>query len=88
MQRLNLVVGLSGLMLIGSYGAAGTTVPTASARRQLNDCMMKRMAASKTLSYNEATKVCKELLAAQSVAPPPQTHPNIGGSTVANSPRS
>jgi hypothetical protein len=32
------------------------------AKRQLNECMAKRMAASKTLSYNDAMRACKEHL--------------------------
>lgn len=33
-----------------------------SAKRQLALCMTKRMSDSKTLSYNEASKLCKEQL--------------------------
>ena len=38
-----------------------------SVKRQLVICMTKRMSDSKTLSYNDATKLCKEQLAAQRV---------------------
>lgn len=34
-------------------------------RRQLADCMTKQMAASRTISYNEASKVCKDRIKAQ-----------------------
>jgi hypothetical protein len=37
-----------------------------STRHQLMMCMTKRMSASKTISYNEATKVCKAQLKSQS----------------------
>jgi hypothetical protein len=96
MQRFN-VIGLAAFMMIASHAEAGATSPAAMARRQLNDCMSKRMAASKTLLYNEATKICKERLGVPSDAPPSatqlgpqslQTRPNIGTSTVATSGRS
>jgi hypothetical protein len=29
-------------------------------RRQLTDCMTRRMSASRTLSYNDAAKACKD----------------------------
>ncbi len=96
MQRFN-VIALAAFMVTASHAEAGATSPTAIARRQLNDCMSKRMAASKTLSYNEATKICKERLGVPSDALPsatqlgpqsPQMHPNIGASTVATSARS
>ena len=35
------------------------------ARRQLVDCMMKRMSADKVVSYNDASKACKDQLKAQ-----------------------
>jgi hypothetical protein len=38
-----------------------------SPKRQLVLCMTKRMADSKTLSYNAAAKLCKEQLEAQRV---------------------
>jgi hypothetical protein len=96
MQRFN-VIGLAVFMVIASHAEAGATSSAAIARRQLNDCMSKRMAATKTLSYNEATKICKERLGVPSDAPPtatqlgpqsPQMQPNIGASTLANSGRS
>jgi len=96
MQRFN-VIGLAAVMVIASHAEAAGASPAAIARRQLNDCMSKRMAASKTLSYNEATKICKERLGVPSDAPPSatqlgpqplQTRPNIGASTLASPGRS
>jgi len=96
MQRFN-VIGLAAVMLIASHAEAGASSPAAMARRQLNDCMSKRMAASRTLSYNEANKICKERLGVPSDTLPsasqlgpqsPQMHPNMSASTVANPGRS
>jgi len=38
---------------------ADSTSHSATARHQLSACMTKRMAASRTLSYNDAAKTCK-----------------------------
>jgi hypothetical protein len=35
-------------------------------KKQLIGCMTKEMSASRTISYNEATKVCKALIKSQS----------------------
>jgi hypothetical protein len=35
-------------------------------RRQMISCMTKQMAANKAISYNEATKLCKDQLKSQS----------------------
>lgn len=55
-----------GLLPDGARAAdAGSHPP--SAKRQLVMCMTRRMSDSRTLSYNEATKLCKEQLEAQRV---------------------
>jgi hypothetical protein len=54
-------------------GAAGISIQAMAAdlnrpvspRRQLTMCMNKQMSASKTISYNEATAVCKAQLKAK-----------------------
>jgi hypothetical protein len=58
--------------------AADSSAPShALGRRQLADCMTKRMAADRTISYNDAAKACKDELqgsktdAALSKAPKP-----------------
>jgi hypothetical protein len=61
-------IAVSGLGLLadGARAAdAGSHAP--SAKRQLAMCMTKRMSDSRTLSYNDATKLCKEQLEAQRV---------------------
>jgi hypothetical protein len=53
-----------GLAADGALAAELNSRPV-SAKRQLAMCMTKRMSDSKTLSYNDATKLCKEQLEAQ-----------------------
>jgi hypothetical protein len=57
------------IMLAIAITAAIAAVPPANAhpqnaaviaKQQLTECMSKRMAASKTVSYNEAMRFCKE----------------------------
>ena len=55
-----------GLAAGGAYAADVSSRPI-SAKRQLVMCMTKRMSDSKALSYNDATKLCKEQLEAQRV---------------------
>jgi len=43
----------------------GGALQQIATRRQLSDCMTKRMAESRTISYNEAAKVCKDQLGSQ-----------------------
>jgi hypothetical protein len=59
------VAGILGMAIV--LGGAHPTVanqlsPAALRQRQLAGCMNKQMAASKTLSYNQASKLCKELI--------------------------
>jgi hypothetical protein len=54
---------VSGLILLGSAAAsAQPQTPAVIAKRQLSECMTKRMSANKNLSYNDALRVCKERL--------------------------
>jgi hypothetical protein len=50
-----------------------------SARRQLAACMNREMAASRTISYNQATAVCKLKVKAPSLASSVPTKPAGGG---------
>jgi hypothetical protein len=61
MKRFMSVVGLSAVLL-GAHAAAGEPTSAAPSKRQINACMIKRMAADRTVSYNNAMRVCKELL--------------------------
>ncbi len=62
MRRFIAAVG-SSLILLGSQAAtAQPESPAATAKRQLSECMARRMSANKGLSYNDAMRVCKERL--------------------------
>jgi hypothetical protein len=53
----------SSLILLGSQAASAQPQSAAViAKRQLSECMTRRMSADKTLSYNDALRVCKERL--------------------------
>jgi hypothetical protein len=45
-------------LLAGDLAAA----PPPYSKRQLSDCMLKRMYSDRTLSYNDASKACKDQL--------------------------
>jgi len=64
MTRLITVVSFGGLMLMGAQSVAAPPPPNPSTlmKRQMADCMTKKMTANKTLSYNDARKGCKERL--------------------------
>lgn len=67
MKRL-MVIGLSAI--VSAQALAVTPASQAAlSRRQLSDCMMKEMAASRTMSYNEASKVCKDRSRSQGESP-------------------
>jgi hypothetical protein len=54
------------ILLIGAQAlAADPSSPSRISRRQMADCMMKRMSADRALSYNDATKVCLDQLKLQ-----------------------
>ena len=64
----------SGLILLGSAAASAQPQTAAAiAKHQLSECMAKRMSANKTVSYNDALRVCKERL-----QPPKDTLASIG----------
>ena len=64
MQRATTAIYASAVFLMSASAAAvePTAPSTPVLRQQINDCMTKRMAANKTLSYNEAMRTCKALL--------------------------
>lgn len=52
-----------GALLFGAQTiSARPESPAVIARHQLSECMSKRMSANRTLSYNDAMRVCKERL--------------------------
>lgn len=60
MNRVLTAVGVAGVLLMGAQAIADPRSQPPTARRQLLDCMSRRMSADKALSYNEAVKRCKE----------------------------
>jgi hypothetical protein len=72
MNRLILTIAATGA-LICALPALGSTADTTNHalkdRRDINACMSRRMAADRMLSYNDASKVCKEQLALRKPTP-------------------
>ena len=63
MKRFLTAVGCTTLIFIGAHTALAQPESAAViAKRQLSDCMSRRMSADKGLSYNDARRVCKERL--------------------------
>jgi hypothetical protein len=65
LNRMVMVIAVAGLLLLAAQAssAADTGQPALSRRQMLTQiigCMKKRMSASRTISYNEAAKACKE----------------------------
>ena len=64
MQRYISAVGMS-LLLLGGAHSSLTQPPQSRSvmlKKQMNDCMTRRMSADRTLTYNEAMRACKERL--------------------------
>jgi len=63
MKRFMAAIGLSSaILLIAPAATAQPESPAVLAKRQLSECMSKHMSADKALSYNDARRMCKELL--------------------------
>lgn len=62
MQRFLKAIAFGSLILGAQPLSARPESPAVIARRQLSECMTKRMSANRGLSYNEAMRVCKERL--------------------------
>jgi hypothetical protein len=59
------MIVVSGAAFLSAQALGNSLSRPISPRHQLIACMAKRMSASKTISYNEATRECKEQLKAQ-----------------------
>jgi hypothetical protein len=55
-----LAIGLCSALVSAHASAAPPASQAAMMKRQLNECMVRRMGANKTLSYNDAMRSCKE----------------------------
>jgi hypothetical protein len=58
MQRRFILVGL--ILAAAQVMAAPPESQASVVKRQINSCMVRRMGADKTLSYNDAMRMCKE----------------------------
>jgi hypothetical protein len=56
------------MVLAGAHAIAGELVnqPVMSKRQSIKECMLKHMAASKSISYLDAAKACADRIKAQS----------------------
>ena len=73
MKRFLAALGWTSLVFIGANTALAEPERAAViAKRQLSECMSRRMSADKGLSYNDARRVCKE-----SLQPPKDTLASI-----------
>jgi hypothetical protein len=54
-------IGVCSVLLVGAHAVAAPPASQAAAmKRQLHECMARRMGANKMLSYNDAMRTCKE----------------------------
>jgi hypothetical protein len=70
MNRMPVVIGMLGALLAGTQGSAvDWKNQSISSKRQavslVVDCMRKRMSKDRSISYNEAARVCKQEVARQ-----------------------
>jgi hypothetical protein len=72
MKRFLTAVGCTTWIFVAHSTLAQPQNAAVIAKRQLNECMNKRMSADKNLSYNDARRVCKER-----VQPPKDTLASI-----------
>jgi len=66
MKHLLLTLASTGSLVCATFALASTADTANSAlkgRRDIDNCMSRRMAADRMLSYNEASKECKAQLA-------------------------
>jgi hypothetical protein len=61
MRHAVVVIGLCSAVIIGS-ACAEPASQSATAKRQMIDCMSKRMSSNKWISFNDAKRVCKDKL--------------------------
>jgi hypothetical protein len=62
MKQFMTAIGVTAVLLGAHAAAAPPTSQSALLKRQINDCMTRRMGADRNLSYKDAMRTCKELL--------------------------
>ena len=70
MNRVPVVIGMLGALLAGTQGSAVDWKNQSQATKRqavslVIDCMRKRMSKDRSISYNEAARVCKQEVARQ-----------------------
>jgi hypothetical protein len=60
MKQFMTAIGVTAVLLGAQVAAAPPTSQSALLKRQLNDCMTRRMGADRNLSYKDALRICKE----------------------------
>jgi hypothetical protein len=60
MKRIISAIGFGAALAFAQISSAHPESAPVIAKQQLIECMNRRMAASKTVSYNEAMRICKE----------------------------
>ncbi len=66
MRTIVLAGGLTSLWMLSAAAVAEEAkVPALSIKRQIVACMIKSMTANRTLSYNDAERICKESVTAR-----------------------
>ena len=62
MKRIMSAIGFSAMLACSQASNAQPQSRAVIAKHQLSECMSKRMAANKAVSYNQAMRACKEQL--------------------------
>jgi hypothetical protein len=61
MKRFTAIGLCSGMLLLGAHAlAAPPATQAAIMKRQIHECMARRMGANRMLSYNDAMRTCKD----------------------------
>jgi hypothetical protein len=62
MRHAVVIIGLCGAVIMGSAYSAEPASQSVNAKRQMIDCMSKRMHSNKWISFNDAKRVCRDKL--------------------------
>lgn len=60
MKRILTIMAISGGLIVMTQALAGEPGNRSLNRRQVSDCMVRRMSANKAISYIEAAKFCRK----------------------------
>jgi hypothetical protein len=68
MRHAVVVVGLCSAAIFGSAWGGAPASQSVNVKRQMMDCMSKRMSSNKWISFNDAKRVCEDKLRPRSEA--------------------